>query len=199
MEYLPIWNLKYNIDKEYYLNLFYDNISPQGRGCKHDQFWHQQCSKRKELFWYQLFCFDDTDLKREVEKVEKDLNIFGCKTYPRFNYQFPNSELEYHKDENNIVSININLFDTKPIIHLAESKIVKRKKHVIESAYEYEAIFVDVGKCYHSVKPDTNHRLLLKICIEDTFENVFERLSSVGLIEFAEPISVVENVDKVDK
>ena len=51
-----LWHLNYKIDKEYWRNIFYDNIQ--------DGQWHWCVPKRKELFWYQLFIRDYSPLKK---------------------------------------------------------------------------------------------------------------------------------------
>ena len=52
---------------------------------------------------------------------EKDLNIYGMNNYPRYSFQFANTRLGQHKDEDNMVSININLMETVPIIHIEDN------------------------------------------------------------------------------
>ena len=97
---MKLLHLDYEIDKKKYKDIFYDNIQ---RGQ-----WHWSVAKRQELFWYQLFIPDGHDMKPLFENVEKELNIFKMNNYPRFSYQFPNSLLPHHVDEDNMVSININ-------------------------------------------------------------------------------------------
>lgn len=160
------WNmlihLDYEIDKDKYRNLFYDNIQ-RGK-------WHWLCPKRQELFWYQLFIKDDSSLKPELFEVEAELGIYGMNNFPRFSYQFPNTKLGHHKDEDEMVSININLLDTTPIIH------------VEHKPYPYEAIFVNVGQKEHGVEPDENARLILKFCLRHPWEQVYEILDNRGLL-----------------
>ena len=156
-------HLKYKINKEKYRNLFYNNIQKYGQ-------WHWLCPKRQELFWYQLFIKDNSPLKKELFEVENELGILGMNNFPRFSYQFPNTKLGHHKDEDEMVSININLFDTIPIIH------------VEHKPYPYEIIFVNVGQKKHGVEPDKNARLILKFCLRHPWQQVYDILNKKGLL-----------------
>ena len=156
-------HIDYEIDKKKYRDIFYTNIQ---RGQ-----WHWSVPKRQELFWYQLMIPDGHDMKPLLEDVERDLNIHGMNNFPRFSYQFPNTILPHHRDEDNMVSININLLDTTPIIHI-ENK-----------PYTYECALIDVGGRMHGVESDTNHRLILKFCLRHKWEEVVDRLDRFGLIQ----------------
>jgi hypothetical protein len=155
-------HLDYNIDKPKWRDIFYDNIQ---RGQ-----WHWSVPRRQELFWYQLMIKDDSPLKELTKEVEMDLNIYGMNNFPRFSYQFPNTLLQHHKDEDNMVSININLFDTVPVIHIEHEP------------YPYECAFIQVGQKMHGVEPDPNARLILKFCLRHPWEEVYDRLNKFGLI-----------------
>ena len=155
-------HLDYEIDKDRYKKIFYDNIQ---RGQ-----WHWSVPKRQELFWYQLMIPDGHDMKHLIEPVERDLNIHGMNNFPRFSYQFPNSCLEHHVDEDSMVSININLLDTTPTIHLEHKP------------YPYQCAFIDVGHIMHGVEPDINPRLILKFCLRHSYDEEYERLDKVGLL-----------------
>lgn len=155
-------HLDYEIDKKKYRDIFYNNIQ---RGQ-----WHWSVPKRQELFWYQLMIPDGHDMKPLIEPVERDLNIHGMNNFPRFSYQFPNTVLPHHRDEDNLVSININLLDTTPIIHIDHEP------------YPYECALINVGGRMHGVESDTNHRLILKFCLRHKWEEVVERLDQFGLI-----------------
>jgi len=161
---LPLIHLNYDIDKEKYRNLFYDNLD-LGQ-------WHWLAPKRRDLFWYQLFIPDDSPLKEKIQDVEMDLGIYGMNNFPRFSHQFANSRLEPHVDEDKMVTILINLMEkTEPTIHI-ESK-----------PYKYQCAFVDVGHKVHAVEPDPNNRLILKFCLRHSYEEVYERLDRFGLID----------------
>ena len=121
-----IYHLDFQIDKQHYKNMFYDNVQEYGR-------WHWSNIRDKKLWWHQLFIEDNHPLKKSLKEIENDLNIYGLNNYPRLSYQFPNTLLPHHLDEDEMVSINLNLLDTIPIIHLEHEP------------YPYEAIFVDVG------------------------------------------------------
>ena len=155
-------HIDYEIDKKKYRDIFYTNIQ---RGQ-----WHWSVPKRQELFWYQLMIPDGHDMKPLLEDVERDLNIYGMNNFPRFSYQFPNTRLSHHKDEDELVSININLLDTVPVIHLEHEP------------HPYECALFDVGHVMHGVEPDTNHRLILKFCLRHSYEEVKERLDKLDLI-----------------
>lgn len=155
-------HIDYEIDKKKYRDLFYDNVQ-MGQ-------WHWSVPKRQELFWYQLFIKDDHPLKPIVQDVERDLNIYGMNNFPRFSYQFPNTRLSHHMDEDQMVSINVNLLDTTPIIHLEHKP------------YPYQCALFDVGHVMHGVEPDSNCRLILKFCLRHTYEEVKERLDKFDLI-----------------
>jgi len=155
-------HLDYEIDKQKYRDIFYENIQ-QGQ-------WHWSVPKRQELFWYQLFIDNNSPLKEFTKEVEIDLNIYGMNNFPRFSYQFPNTLLQHHKDEDNMVSININLLDTVPVIHIEHEP------------YPYECALIQVGQKMHGVEPDPNHRLILKFCLRHSYEEVYERLDKVSLI-----------------
>ena len=155
-------HIDYEIDKKKYRDLFYDNVQ-MGQ-------WHWSVPKRQELFWYQLFIKDDHPLKPIVQDVERDLNIYGMNNFPRFSYQFPNTRLSHHMEEDQMVSININLLDTTPIIHLEHKP------------YPYQCALFDVGHVMHGVEPDPNSRLILKFCLRHTYEEVKERLDKFDLI-----------------
>jgi len=155
-------HLDYEIDKEKWRGIFYDNIQ-KGQ-------WHWSVPKRQELFWYQLMIHDDSPLKELTRDVEMDLNIYGMNNFPRFSYQFPNTLLKHHKDEDDMVSININLLDTVPVIHIEHEP------------YSYECAFVRVGQKMHGVEKDPNHRLILKFCLRHSYEEVYDKLNKFGLI-----------------
>ena len=142
-----IYHLNFQIDKQHYKNMFYDNVQEYG-------VWHWSNIRDKKLWWYQLFIEDNHPLKKSMKQIENDLNIYGLNNFPRFSYQFPNTFLPHHLDEDKMVSININLLDTVPIIHLEHKP------------YPYEAILVDVGGVMHGVEKDPNNRLILKFPCE---------------------------------
>ena len=113
---------------------------------------------------------DGHDMKPLLEDVERDLNIHGMNNFPRFSYQFPNTRLGHHRDEDEMVSININLLNTTPTIHIENQP------------YEYECALIDVGGRMHGVEPDTNHRLILKFCLRHSWSEVLDRLDRFGLV-----------------
>ena len=159
----PLWHLDYQIDKKKWVDIFWDNLT-MGQ-------WHHSVPRKRNMYWWQIFIHDNSPLKKLTEDVEMDLNIYGMNNFPRFSYQFPNSKLWHHMDEDNLVSVNLNLLETIPIIHV-ENK-----------PYPYEAILVDVGHREHGIEYDKNHRLILKFCIRHPLEETYERLDKFGLIK----------------
>ena len=117
-----------------------------------------------------MFIRDESDLKPLLKNLEEDLNIHGMNNFPRFSYQFPNTTLLHHKDEDNMVSININLLDTTPTIHIEHQP------------YEYQCALIDVGGHEHGVEPDLNHRLILKFCLRHSWNDVVRKLKDKKLL-----------------
>ncbi len=157
-----IHHLNYNIDKKKYRDLFYDNIQ-MGQ-------WHWSVPRTQNLYWYQLFVKGNSPLKPLLRDVERDLNIEGLDNFPRFSYQFPNTRLSEHVDEDKIIGININLMEKNPTIHIEGRP------------YEYSCAVINVGKYKHSVEIDPMPRLILKFCLRHSWEEVIGRLEKVGLI-----------------
>ena len=159
-----LWHLNYEIDKNKYKNIFYKNIQ---RGQ-----WHWTVPDRQELYWYQLMSSRKQDgfLRDELRPVEEDLGIWGMDSFPRFSYQFPNTVLPHHLDEDQMVAININLMDTTPIIHIEHEP------------YPYECALIDVGHHMHGVEADPNHRLILKFCLRHPLDEVMERMYDKNII-----------------
>ena len=152
---MMFYHLDYEIDKKLFQKHFWDNYT---RGE-----WHQ--FKEPKLIWWKVF-----DISHLTETVERELNIHGMNNHPRFSYQFPNTRLPEHKDEDNIVAINLNLMDKNPIIHINGLP------------FTYNSAVINVGQLNHSVEPDPNERLILKFAIRHSWEEVMERLDKLDLI-----------------
>ena len=164
---MKFFHLDYNIDKKRYRDIFWKNYR-DGR-------WHT--FDPPKMIWWKLFLMHCDGGQTLVEDVEKDLNILGLNTFPRFSYQFPHTTLQAHYDEDNMTGINLNLLeDSKPTIHL------EGKPH------EYESCVVHVGGIKHSVESDPNPRLILKFAIRHPWEEVILRLSEVNLIRKVEDV-----------
>jgi len=157
-------HLNYNIDKEYWRDLFYERLN-EGQ-------WNDSCPRKKTLHWYQIFFHPGTELRKLVEPVERDLNIDGLDTFPRFSYMFPGAVLPIHKDEDGLIGININILDDVP------APVI----HIKGQAFPYEAALIDVGNIQHSVKAVPHHRLILKFCLRYPYAEVYKRIESTGLI-----------------
>jgi len=149
------YHLDFEIDKPLFRKHFWENYA-FGQ-------WHE--FNPPKMMWWKVF-----NISHLTKDVELELNIYGLNNFPRFSYQFPNTYLPPHLDEDKMCSININLLDTTPTIHIENNP------------YRYEACFVDVGSLMHSVEPDLNERLILKFAIRHSWEEVFERLNKFNLI-----------------
>ena len=165
---MSIIHIDYNIDKKKYQDVFWNN--------KDSGSWHHTCVSeyRRDLYWWRILIDDKRNWNKHLltytDEVAKDLNIHGMDNYPRFNYYFPNHELPNHLDPDNMIAININLLDTIPSIRMEDT------------LHPYECALIDVGGISHGIKADTNPRLILKFCLRHSWEEVYERLDSKGLI-----------------
>jgi len=165
---MSLVHIDYSIDKEKYQNIFWENVND---GC-----WHHSCvmGSRRELYWWRILIREknnrNTHLLKFTDEIAKDLNIYGMDNYPRFNYYFPNRGLPPHNDPDNMVAININLFDTIPKIFVEDIE------------YPYECALINVGGKIHGFYPDPNYRLILKFCLRHPWDEVYERLDKFGLI-----------------
>ena len=148
-------HLDFEIEKSFFREYFWKNYT-KGK-------WHE--FDPPKMMWWKLF--NISDITRDIEY---ELNIHDLNIFPRFSYQFPNTNLPYHVDEDQMCSINLNLLDTTPAISIDGKE------------YEYESCFVDVGSLMHGVKPDPNERLILKFAIRNSWEEVYERLDKFNLI-----------------
>jgi len=164
---MSLWHIDYEIDKEYWRNIFYENLD-YGK-------WHYTCASRKSLYWFHLMMFNDDKLKKIVKPLEQDLNIYGLNNAPRFSYLFPNQKVEHHLDDQVKkefgVKININLLDTEITIHMEHKP------------YQYEAALIDVGHVMHGVEKDPNARLTIGFFLRHPLEEVYERLDKFSLIK----------------
>lgn len=152
-----IAHLNYEVNKEHYKKIFFDRYDTGG--------WHKEGDVVLD-YWWKVFNIDN-----EVMPITKDLGIEDLVTKPRFSYQFPNSTLPSHIDQDRIIGININLMPTSPVI------IINNK------SYQYENCLVDVGSKIHSVIADNNPRLVLKYAIRSTWSEIYNRLNTRGLID----------------
>ena len=151
-----IAHLNYQIDKEYYKKIFFDRYDTGG--------WHKEGDVVLD-YWWKVFNIDD-----EVMPITKDLGIEDLVTKPRFSYQFPNSTLPEHIDQDRIIGINLNLMPDLPSITIDDK------------SFEYENCLVDVGSKIHCVKADKNPRLVLKYAIRSNWNEMYKRLDKRGLI-----------------
>lgn len=152
-----IIHLDYQIDKEHYKKMFFDRYDTGG--------YHKEGDVILK-YWYKVF-----NIEQLVMPITKDLGIEDLYTKPRFSYQFPNSTLPEHIDQDRIVGINLNLMPNAPSITIDNK------------SYEYENCLVDVGSKVHKVKADKNPRLVLKYAIRSNWNDMYKRLSKRGLID----------------
>ena len=157
-----ILHLNYQIDKEHYKKMFFDRYETGG--------FHKEGDVVLK-YWYKVF-----NIEQLVMPITKGLGIEDLYTKPRFSYQFPNSTLPEHIDQDRIVGINLNLMPNSPSINI-ENK-----------SYVYENCLVDVGSKVHSVKADKNPRLVLKYAIRSTWNEMYKRLDKIGLIDHSKTI-----------
>jgi len=148
-------HLNINIDKEKYRNHFW-SIYQTGE-------WHE-CTP-PSLFWWKVY-----KISNFTKELETELNIKGLNNFPRYSYQIPNTLLEYHVDEDDITSINLNLLDNSPTIHINYKP------------YIYETCLFHAGGTPHGVEPDPFPRLILKFAIRHPWDEVYERLDKFNLI-----------------
>lgn len=165
-----IAHLNYQVDKEHYKKIFFDRYDTGG--------WHKEGDVVLD-YWWKVFNIDN-----EVMPITKDLGIEDLVTKPRFSYQFPNSTLPSHIDQDRIIGININLMPTSPVI------IINNK------SYEYENCLVDVGSKIHSVIADDKPRLVLKYAIRSTWIDIYNRLNTRGLIDHKK--TEKDNIDYIN-
>ena len=158
-----IQHIDYEIDKKKYRDIFYNNIQEHGD-------WHWSVPELQSLYWYRLMLPNDSPLRVLVRDVEEELNLIGLNNYPRYNYYFPNTKLPHHMDVDKMVAININLFDTIPIIHVEHKQ------------YPYQCALIDTGHINHGIEPDKNPRLILKLCLRNPHDEVMTRLDKYGLL-----------------
>ena len=152
-----ILHLDYQIDKEHYKKMFFDRYDTGG--------YHKEGDVVLK-YWYKIF-----NIENLVMPITKDLGIEDLYTRPRFSYQFPNSTLPEHIDQERIVGLNLNLMPNAPSI------IIDNK------SYEYENCLVDVGSKVHKVNADDSPRLVLKYAIRSDWNEIYKRLDKRGLID----------------
>ena len=152
-----ILHLDYQIDKEHYKKMFFDRYDTGG--------YHKEGDVVLK-YWYKIF-----NIENLVMPITKDLGIEDLYTRPRFSYQFPNSTLPEHIDQERIVGLNLNLMPNAPSI------IIDNK------SYEYENCLVDVGSKVHKVNADDSPRLVLKYAIRSNWNEMYSRLNKRGLID----------------
>lgn len=139
-----IWHLDYKIDKKFHTKNFWDN-------------YHIAEFHPKVPHWERVF------KNIPAEKEIADLNLQGLNVYPRYSYQWKNTLLAEHIDEDEIIGINFNLMEHPVSIHLRGKP------------YMYDTAIVDVGHVPHSVQPVDYDRLILKFAIRAPLEEVLDR------------------------
>lgn len=94
--------------------------------------------------------------------------------FPRYQYQFPNTYLPYHLDEDQLTGIMFNLRSKEiNINYMHNNKSV---------SVGYQSLVSHVGDCLHAVYPDQEARLVLKFSIRHPWEEVLERLDKKNLL-----------------
>lgn len=146
------YHLKYNIDKQKFRNIFYNNY---GKGNWGEKDWVGKV-------WWKIY-----DIDNEIQSVREDLNIVGLDDKPRFAHLKSNTLIPDHVDEDYMCSIIINLMDEQPVINIEEKNI------------PYESLLFHNGYLIHRVDPVPYERLMLKFCLRHPWEQIVERMSHV--------------------
>ena len=155
---IRFYHLNYEIDKKRYSDYFWKNYT-KGE-------WYEFNPPR--LIWWKLY----QDVGKDTLELQHELNIYGMNNYPRFQYQFANSVLPYHIDEDNLTGILFNLREKDCTIH------------VLGKAFTYQSAVSHVGKNLHKVEADSEDRLVLKFSIRHPWEEVLERLDKKNLVVY---------------
>ena len=149
-------HLNYKIDKEKYRKIFYD-IHQRGE-------WYKWKKFEPKLSWWKVYQSDDCDIRHLTKEIEEDLGIWGMNTYPRFAYLFANNNVPPHVDEDDMTSIQINLFDKQPVMVVEDKQV------------PYECVLLENGKLRQWVEPVNYDRLMLKFCIRHPWEEIVKRI-----------------------
>ena len=144
-------HLNYKIDKKKYSKIFYD-IHQRGE-------WYQWKKFEPKLSWWKVYLSEDSDIRHLTKEVEEDLGIWGMNTYPRFAYLFANNNVPPHVDEDDMTSIQINLFEKQPVMVVEDKQV------------PYECVLLENGKLKHWVESVNYDRLMLKFCIRNSKKN----------------------------
>lgn len=162
---MKYYHLNFNIDKKIYSDFFWKNYY-KGEWYRFEL--HEK--QNPKLIWWKLY--------EEVDKftvdLQHELNIFGMNNFPRYQYQFPNTYLPYHLDEDQLTGIMFNLRSKEITINYMQNN-----KSV---SVGYQALVSHVGNCLHAVYPDQEARLVLKFSIRHPWEEVLERLDKKNLL-----------------
>lgn len=146
-----IWHLTYQINKEPHKKQWWDE-------------YYRAEFHPKVPHWERVFDIDDLG-------VIKDLNLEGMNVSPRYSYQWANTLLKEHIDEDEIIGINISLMDYPVSIRIGGTE------------HSYTCAVLDVGHVPHSVEPVDYDRLVLKLAIREPLDAVLERVKDHLVIE----------------
>lgn len=161
---MKIYYLKYSVDKKKYSDFFWENY-------RNGEWYHFE--HKPKLIWWKLY----QGVHEITINLQHELNIFGMNNFPRFQYQFPNSFLPPHIDEDNLSGILFNLRDEKNSIVFIETKKIAKVN------YENN-LLAHFGGIKHAVLPVSNPRLVLKFSIRHPWEEIMERLDKKNLIDY---------------
>ena len=153
-------HLNFKIDKQKYKKYFFDNFS---KGQFHK---YTYADNKFSKNWYRLF-----NIEEFILPITKQLGIENLNIYPRFSFQFPNSQLGQHIDKDRIVAINLNLLDEEHDIIIEDTPI------------KYENALIDVGAVRHNLITSNMPRLILKYAIRDDWQKIYKILDSKKLID----------------
>jgi len=155
---IRFYHLNYEIDKKRYADFFWKNYQ-KGE-------WY--AFPKPKLMWWKLY----TGVHEATIDLQHELNIQGMDNHPRYQYQFPNTRLGLHIDEDALTGILFNLREKDCCIH------------ILNQPYYYQSVVTHVGKHVHSVEPDPEERLVLKFSIRHPWEEVMEKLDKKNLIKY---------------
>lgn len=156
-------HLNYHPDIEVLRNYFFNN--------KHRAKPHRGLGYTFE-FWLKLF--DEPD---SVKLIINDLGLNDMDVRPRFSFQEKNTLLPKHIDIDRIVGINFNLLE-KGLATI----------HINDIEHTYESALIDVGTQPHSVEPVPHDRLVLKLAIRNSWEDIYEQLDKRNIIKTLPPL-----------
>jgi hypothetical protein len=163
----PVTQIPFNIDKEKYLEDFYNNFD-QVSACFTD-------GRLRSSKSYFKIIRDTAFLDQETKKWS---DFFGADARARYYWIKPNRQLWWHTDAGTKCAINYVLNGNDSRVQFSTTgEDLEGPPPEQYNEFEYRAAILDVTK-YHSVPNDSNlPRILFKISIFDkSYEEIVSRL-----------------------